>query len=149
MQGAVSHAPPSAIRTFLQTKSSGKLADGAFATVMVICALSIFAIVVLICLVLIANSRLSLHAFGLKFFASRTWDPVSGDFGALPFIYGTVVSSLLAVVMAVPLALASVDLSAGDLPEVSAGADLLSYRAAGRDSERGVWAVGRLCAGAD
>jgi phosphate transport system permease protein len=105
-QVVVAPAPPSAIRIFLQAKSSGKMADGAFAGVMVICALGIFAIVLMILFVLIANSRLSIHAFGWKFFASQTWDPVSGQFGALPFIYGTVLSSLLAVVMAVPLALA-------------------------------------------
>jgi phosphate transport system permease protein len=55
--------------------------------------------------VLIDSSKMSIHAFGWKFFSGRVWDPVSGDFGALPFIYGTVVSSLLAVLMAVPLAL--------------------------------------------
>jgi len=73
--------------------------------VMVICALSIFVIVLLIIWVLVVNSKLSIHAFGWKFFGSQVWDPVSGDFGALPFIWGTVVSSLLAVAMAVPLAL--------------------------------------------
>jgi phosphate transport system permease protein len=79
-------APPSAVRRFLRAKSSGRIADGGFAGVMVICALSIFVIVLLIIWVLV-------------------WDPVSGDVGALPFIWGTVVSSLLAVAMAVPLAL--------------------------------------------
>jgi phosphate transport system permease protein len=103
---AGSPAAPSVVRTFLQAKSSGRLADGAFASVMVVCALSIFAIVVLIVFVLVSHSRLSIQAFGWKFFASRTWNPVSGQFGALPFIYGTVLSSLLAVMMAVPLALA-------------------------------------------
>jgi phosphate transport system permease protein len=73
---------------------------------MFVCALSIFLIVLLIVWVLISNSRLSIHAFGFKFFTQSSWDPVSGDFGALPFIWGTVVSSLLAVVMSVPLALA-------------------------------------------
>jgi phosphate transport system permease protein len=96
---------PSAIRSFLQAKSSGRFADGAFATLMAMCALSIFVIVLLIVFVLIVNSRLSIHAFGWKFFTSQVWDPVSGDFGALPFIWGTLVSSLLAVAMAVPLAL--------------------------------------------
>jgi phosphate transport system permease protein len=99
-------SPPSPIRNFLQGKSSGRFADGAFRGVMALCALSVFVIVVLIVFVLISKSRLSIHAFGWKFFTSQTWDPVSGDFGALPFVYGTVVSSLLAVIMAVPLALA-------------------------------------------
>jgi phosphate transport system permease protein len=97
---------PSAVRSFLQAKSSGRAMDGAFGGLMLVCALSIFVIVLLIVYVLISDSRLSIHTFGLKFFAQTVWDPVSGDFGALPFIYGTVVSSLLAVFMAVPLALA-------------------------------------------
>jgi phosphate transport system permease protein len=96
---------PSAIRSFLQAKSSGRFADGAFASLMAICALSIFVIVLLIIFVLIVNSKLSIHTFGWKFFTGQVWDPVSGDFGALPFIWGTLVSSLLAVAMAVPLAL--------------------------------------------
>jgi phosphate transport system permease protein len=106
MKAAAVPSAPSAVRTFLQAKSSGKLADGAFAGLMLICALGVFAIVLLILFVLISNSRLSIHASGWKFFASKMWDPVSGEFGALPFVYGTVLSSLLAVVMAVPLALA-------------------------------------------
>jgi len=97
---------PSPIRLFLQSRSSGRVADGAFRWVMLLCALSLFFIVVLIVWVLVKNSQLSIHAFGMKFFKTTTWDPVSGDFGALPFIYGTVVSSLLAVAMAVPLSLA-------------------------------------------
>jgi phosphate transport system permease protein len=102
----VAPGSPSVVRSFLQAKSSGRFADGAFASVMVICALSIFVIVLLIVFVLVSDSRLSIHAFGWKFFESQNWDPVSGQFGALPFIYGTLVSSLLAVIMAVPLALA-------------------------------------------
>jgi phosphate transport system permease protein len=105
---AVSEQPaePSQIRLFLQAKSSGRIADGAFGGLMLLCGLSIFVIVLLIVYVLIDSSKLSIHAFGWKFFSGQVWDPVSGDFGALPFIYGTVVSSLLAVIMAVPLALA-------------------------------------------
>src|SRR5205823_13403326 len=40
------------------------------------------------------------------FLVHRTWDPVKGIFGALPFIYGTAVSSLIALVIATPLAIA-------------------------------------------
>jgi phosphate transport system permease protein len=43
------------------------------------------------------------HRFGWSFFVTRTWDPVAGQFGALPFIYGTVVISLVALLLAVPL----------------------------------------------
>jgi phosphate transport system permease protein len=47
---------------------------------------------------------LSWNAFGLKFFSGQDWDPVQDHYGALPFIYGTLVSSLLALIIAVPLA---------------------------------------------
>jgi phosphate transport system permease protein len=103
----VNAVAPSVIRNFLQAKSSGRVADGAFTVLMLLCGLSIFAIVLLIIFVLVTHSELSIKAFGWHFFATQTWDPVSGDFGALPFIYGTVLSSLLAVCMAVPLALAT------------------------------------------
>jgi phosphate transport system permease protein len=50
--------------------------------------------------VLSAESRAK---FGWSFFITQTWDPVSGDFGALPFIYGTLVTSAVALIIAVPL----------------------------------------------
>jgi len=98
-------AEPSEVRKFLNEKSSGRLADGSFAALMLVCGLSLFFIVGLILWVLVMNSRPSLHAFGFKFFTHSVWDPVSGEFGALPFIWGTLVSSLVALILAVPLAL--------------------------------------------
>jgi phosphate transport system permease protein len=97
--------PPSAVRTFLMNRGSGAFADRTFAGLMLVCACSIFAIVIFIATILVLRSKLSLAAFGLKFFSSQSWDPVSGDFGALPFIYGTLATSFLALCMAVPLAL--------------------------------------------
>jgi phosphate transport system permease protein len=96
---------PSVIREYLSKRGSGSLADNSFAAVMLVCACSIFAIVLFIFGILVIHSHLSLAQFGWKFFTSQAWDPVSGDFGALPFIYGTLATSLLALVMAVPLAL--------------------------------------------
>lgn len=98
-------APPSAIRQYLASCDSGKLADQVFAGLMLACALSIFAIVLFIATILVLRSKLSLAAFGLQFFTRSAWDPVSGDFGALPFIFGTLATSFLALLMAVPLAL--------------------------------------------
>jgi len=54
---------------------------------------------------LVTKSSLSWHAFGWKFFFRSEWDPVNEQFGAWPFVYGTLVSSLLALVLAVPLAI--------------------------------------------
>ncbi len=93
---------------------------------MVLCALTIFGIVALIAMQLVYGSQLSWHKFGFSFFAwpagftfasifkavldpnaaqPNYWDPVNGHFSALPFIYGTLVSSFLALLMAVPLAI--------------------------------------------
>ena len=44
--------------------------------------------------------------YGLSFVTGETWDPVKKVFGALPFIYGTAISSLIALVLATPLAIA-------------------------------------------
>ncbi len=79
--------------------------DRIFRYTMIACALSVLAIVVLVVVELVTRSRLSLSQFGWKFFVQSVWDPVSGEFGALPFIYGTLVSSVLALVLAVPLSI--------------------------------------------
>src|SRR6202042_882255 len=72
---------------------------------MALCGVAILGILGLIVYELITHSSLSWHAFGFKFFARSDWDPVNESFGALPFIYGTLVSSLLALIIAVPLSI--------------------------------------------
>ena len=52
-------------------------------------------------------SRLSRHAFGWHFLVDSTWDPVNGHFGAWPFVYGTVVTSLLALAISIPIGIGS------------------------------------------
>jgi phosphate transport system permease protein len=51
------------------------------------------------------ESMESISKFGLNFWKTETWDPVAGEFGALPFIWGTLYSSILALVIAAPVAL--------------------------------------------
>ncbi len=81
-----------------------RVADRVFFYAMLACALSVIAIVCLIVYELITKSSMSWHAFGLKFFFRSEWDPVNDQYGALPFVYGTIVSSALALLIAVPLA---------------------------------------------
>src|ERR1700746_2031797 len=81
-------------------------ADNGFRWLMLLAALVILGIVGLIIAELMQRSAMAWHAFGFHFFVGSEWDPVAGGFGALPFIYGTVVSSLVALVIAVPLAVA-------------------------------------------
>jgi phosphate transport system permease protein len=54
---------------------------------------------------LVIASALSITTFGPGFLTSSTWDPVREQFGAVPFIYGTVVSSIVALLLAVPVSL--------------------------------------------
>ena len=107
-------APVSEIRTFLASRGNSQGADSAFRSVMLLCALTIFAIVLLITGVLIIRSHLSMSTFGTSFLSSQHWNPhppptstndsPPGEFGALPFIYATLISSLLSLLIAVPLA---------------------------------------------
>ena len=68
-----------------------------------IAAATLLLITVLLVYQLWVHSAESRAKFGWSFFVTQTWDPVSGDFGALPFIYGTLVTSALALFIAVPL----------------------------------------------
>src|SRR5271155_856368 len=54
-----------------------------------------------------ANSHLSRTKFGWMFFWTSVWDPIFDNFGAAPFIYGTIITSIVALVIALPLGLAS------------------------------------------
>jgi phosphate transport system permease protein len=85
--------------------SSGEAGDRIFKFAMLLCGLAVLAMLVLIVYELVVRSGPSWHAFGFKFFAGHDWDPVNEQFGAMPFIYGTLVSSLLALLIALPLSI--------------------------------------------
>lgn len=120
MSGSLTGTPPTSLRNRTQPAPRGttgaraalqrrrrvlaRLADGAFRYAMLACALSVAGVLLLIVYELVTNSRLAINEFGWRFFQHQTWDPVMGEFGALSFLYGTVVSSLLALLLAVPLA---------------------------------------------
>jgi phosphate transport system permease protein len=80
--------------------------DGLFRLILLACAGSILLIAIMMVVVMTQSSWLSIQEFGVRFLYHQTWDPVKGEFGALTFIWGTIVSSLLALVMAVPLSVA-------------------------------------------
>jgi len=68
-----------------------------------LCAATILLVTAALVQQLYVNSTGALHKFGFRFLTGRTWDPVSGDFGALPFVFGTLVTSALALLVAIPL----------------------------------------------
>jgi phosphate transport system permease protein len=75
-----------------------RLGTGFFALLVVLLVAGIF-------FELYRTSQLSLSKFGFRFWTAKTWDPVSGEFGASPFIWGTLYSSLLAMLISTPVAL--------------------------------------------
>lgn len=83
----------------------GNLSDRVYGAVLLAFGLALPLLFGFILYRLVAASWLAIRTFGLGFITSAEWNPVVGEFGALPFIYGTVVSSLLAVLIALPLAL--------------------------------------------
>src|ERR1043165_9885887 len=98
--------------TALETRPSGRASafwqrlrsgDDIAYVITLTCALTILALATLLVFELYTNSALPREKFGWSFLTGTTWDPVVGQYGALPFIYGTVVTSALALFMGIPL----------------------------------------------
>src|SRR5262245_44744974 len=64
---------------------------------------SVLLLVAVLFAAMVAGAWPALRQFGPAFFTGRTWDPVADHYGALPYLWGTLVSSLLALVIAVPV----------------------------------------------
>jgi phosphate transport system permease protein len=77
--------------------------DLSFHWLSLLASLTIVALIFLVGWKLYLGARLSIGQFGLHFLVSTTWDPVTDTYGAWPFIFGTLVSSLIALLLAVPL----------------------------------------------
>ena len=88
-------------------KAARITADGLYRAALGGAAALVFVVVALIVFEAARGAGLSIRTFGFGFLTSTAWDPVSEKFGALPYIYGTVVSSALALILAVPLGIGS------------------------------------------
>lgn len=84
---------------------TGTLGDKIFKIIMLIFASTILIMVVGMMIMMIANSSPTISKFGLSFLTGIEWKPAESIFGALPFIYGTIVSSIIALIIAVPISL--------------------------------------------
>ena len=143
----------SVVRKYLLSRGTSIWADRAFYGLILLCALSIFGLVVLIVTELLKQSHLAWVTFGLRFFFQSArdpytnqqvyWDPVNGHFSAVPFVYGTLVSSLLALAMSVPLAVGLAIFLTEMCPRVLRGplAFLTELLAAIPSIIYGLWAV--------
>jgi phosphate transport system permease protein len=90
-----------------QLAPPSKVGDRLFKSLAMVMGLSVGVLIVLVGFTLWRGASMSVHHFGLGFLTGSKWDPVQEVFGALPFIYGTLVSSLIALVIAVPLSIAT------------------------------------------
>ena len=92
----------SLVRGWLRRLRSG---DEIARLITLLFALSVVVLTLILVERLWVQSARAREAFGWTFLISRVWDPVAGQFGALPFVYGTLVTSLVGLIIAVPLGL--------------------------------------------
>jgi phosphate transport system permease protein len=88
------------VQSFVKRLRSG---DEIAYAITFLCACAVIAITVLLVFELYLHSALTRQKFSWAFLVTSTWDPVAGQFGALPFIYGTAVTSALAMIISIPL----------------------------------------------
>jgi len=81
-------------------------AESGFRGVLHVAAICLVILLAVIFVTLVIRSMVSLKVFGLAFLFNRTWDPVNNQFGALPFLVGTLATSFLALILALPFSLA-------------------------------------------
>lgn len=89
--------------SLLDASSSGGRGDQLFRAIALTAGLTVLAILALIAWSTTREAWPAFQSEGLKFITSTEWVPAEGKFGALAFIYGTVLSSLIALVIAVPI----------------------------------------------
>lgn len=116
----------SVAQTVLPRSRAGAFADRLRAgdqlayTLTLVCAASIFLVTCLLVYELWMGSALSRQKFGWNFILSSTWNPVTEDFGAVPFMFGTVVTSFVSLLISVPIGIgAAIFLSEMALPSIS------------------------------
>lgn len=82
-------------------------ADEIYRGLLLAAATSVFLVVALIVFEAARGASLSISTFGLGFLTGTDWDPVANRYGALPYIYGTIVTSAIALILAVPIGIGS------------------------------------------
>ncbi len=80
--------------------------ESAFKKILLLSAITIVVLLFAIFLTLLVSSLPSIKTIGISFFYGKTWDPVADKYGALPFLIGTLLTSLLALIIATPFSLA-------------------------------------------
>lgn len=106
MQAVVTATAPRS-RSEIRLAPPSRWGDRIFEWLTLATALSVVLLVFIVGWQLARGSNLAITRFGFHFLTTSTWDPVAEQYGALPFIYGTAISSLIALILAVPLSIAT------------------------------------------
>lgn len=97
---------PTEINDFSSKNNKFALGEATFKSTISFVGISIIALLAGIFITLLLRSSLSMKDFGFSFLWKTTWDPVTGEFGALPFLVGTLLTSFLAILISTPFSLA-------------------------------------------
>ena len=89
----------------LINEPSTRRAERSFRTVVLIAAISMIVLLVGVIIILFLDARPAIEQYGFSFLITSDWDPVFEKFGAAPYIFGTIVTSVLALLLATPFAL--------------------------------------------
>lgn len=115
VNGSATPGPRALVRRFRHGDEVAYLVTFIFASTIILITLLLF-------FELYRTSALTREEFGWGFLTGTTWDPVALEFGALPFVYGTLVTSVLALILGVPLGIgASIFLAELAPPRISNG----------------------------
>src|SRR5215217_3144518 len=98
-------SPPTAAPEPAPSLERRAYGDQVFRLVLMLAAAAIPVLLAFLVLELWGGARLAIGKFGLDFVTTSVWDPVAEEFGAFPLVFGTLVSSLIALLIAVPLSL--------------------------------------------
>jgi phosphate transport system permease protein len=94
-------------RSWRQARGTGRIGNRVFAGLLRLLAVGVALLVLLIALEILDGAQFALARFGPAFLFGTTWDPVREEFGALPFVYGTLATSALALLLGGPIGLAA------------------------------------------
>jgi phosphate transport system permease protein len=132
-----------ALRTALRRTPTGRTADRVMDLLTAAAAVGLLLLAAAIAGAMAVPAGPALRRFGLAFLISQDWNPVTGAFGALPFLYGTVVSSTLALLLGGPVALGTAIALAELVPPPARGvlAALVELLAAIPSVVYGLWGI--------
>ncbi|WP_020494007.1 phosphate ABC transporter permease subunit PstC [Verrucomicrobium sp. 3C] len=99
--------PSARTRSLTRSVGIGRILDRGFGILVTAAGISVLALAALVGWELYRGAEKAIGRYGAGFLVSSHWDPVTGRFGALPFLYGTLVSSAIALLLAFPLSVAT------------------------------------------